>query len=116
VRPYNLITLWRGRYERLSGRGHREAAIITTNAIVPEDHASRAVIIANEDGVIAGQSLAAGIFKELDKEFIYEEIKKDGGFVKKGDTIAIVKGKTRAVLTGERVALNILQRLSGIAT
>ena len=89
---------------------------ITTNAIVPEDHASKAVIIAKEDGVIAGQSLAAGIFKELDNELIYEKIKKDGEYVKKGDTIAIVKGKTRAVLTGERVALNILQRLSGIAT
>lgn len=89
---------------------------ITTNAIVPEMHVSRARIVAKENGVIAGQSIAKEVFRELDDTLVYEEWKSDGEHVKKGDIITIVKGKTRAILTGERVALNFLQRLSGIAT
>jgi nicotinate-nucleotide pyrophosphorylase (carboxylating) len=89
---------------------------VTTNAIVPEDHISKARIIAKEDGIIAGNMFAAGVFMLLDNQFRYEEAKSDGESVKKGDIIAIVEGKTRAILSGERVALNILQRLSGIAT
>ena len=89
---------------------------ITTNAIVPEMHVSMARIVAKENGVIAGQSIAKEVFRELDDLLIYEEWKKDGEHAKKGEIIAIIKGKTRAILTGERVALNFLQRLSGIAT
>jgi nicotinate-nucleotide pyrophosphorylase (carboxylating) len=92
------------------------AGDVTTNSIVPEKHASKARIVAKEDGVIAGNVFAAAVFMELDNRFLYEEVVKDGMYVKKGDVIAIVEGKTRAILTGERVALNILQRLSGIAT
>jgi nicotinate-nucleotide pyrophosphorylase (carboxylating) len=89
---------------------------ITTNAIVPENHISSAHIVAKEDGVIAGNMFAAGVFMELDDQFLYEELAFDGKYVKLNDIIAIVRGRTRAILTGERVALNILQRLSGIAT
>jgi nicotinate-nucleotide pyrophosphorylase (carboxylating) len=89
---------------------------ITTNAIVPEMHVSRARIVAKENGIIAGQSIAKEVFRGLDDTLVYEECKSDGEHVKKGDIITIVKGKTRAILTGERVALNFLQRLSGIAT
>jgi nicotinate-nucleotide pyrophosphorylase (carboxylating) len=89
---------------------------VTTNSIVPENHTSKARIVAKEDGVIAGNIFAAGVFMELDNQFLYEEVAYDGKCVKSGDVIAIVEGKTRAILTGERVALNILQRLSGIAT
>ncbi len=89
---------------------------ITTNAIVPEMHVSMARIFAKENGIIAGQYIAKEVFVELDNALAYEELKKDGEHVKKGDIIAIVRGKTRAILTGERVALNFLQRLSGIAT
>lgn len=89
---------------------------ITTDAIVAEDHTSRARIIAKEEGVIAGQPYAKDVFHELDPRLIYEEIKRDGEYVKKGEVIACMKGKTRAILTGERLALNLLQRLSGIAT
>jgi nicotinate-nucleotide pyrophosphorylase (carboxylating) len=92
------------------------AGDVTTNAIVPEDHASKARIIAKEDGIIAGNMFAAGVFMLLDNQLLYEEVICDGERVKNGDIIAIVKGKTRAILSGERVALNILQRLSGIAT
>jgi len=89
---------------------------ITTDSIVPEDHTSRARIIAKESGIIAGNIFAAEVFALLDNQFLYKEIISDGNPVKTGDIIAIVRGKTRAILSGERVALNILQRLSGIAT
>ncbi len=91
-------------------------ADITTNSIVSAHQVSLASIIAKEDGVIAGHIFARDIFKSLDDAINYEEIKKEGEFVRKGDILADIKGKTRAILTGERVALNILQRLSGIAT
>jgi nicotinate-nucleotide pyrophosphorylase (carboxylating) len=89
---------------------------ITTNAIVPEDHRSKASITAKAGGVIAGNIFASQVFKTLDSEINYKELKKDGERVKNGDIIAVIEGRTRAILTGERVALNILQRLSGIAT
>lgn len=89
---------------------------VTTNAIVPENHISKAMIIAKAEGIIAGHQFASRVFKILEAGTVYVELKKDGERVKKGDILAVVKGKTRAILTGERVALNILQRLSGIAT
>lgn len=88
----------------------------TTEWIVPENHFSKAKIIAKEDGIIAGQRFAKEVFLALDKEIVYREIKKDSEHVKKGEVVAEIEGKTRAILSGERVALNILQRLSGIAT
>lgn len=92
------------------------AGDITTDAIVPEDHVSAARIIAKEDGVIAGHLYARAVFEELDSGAIYEDVRKDGDTVNKGEIVAVVRAKTRAILTGERVALNLLQRLSGIAT
>jgi len=89
---------------------------VTTNAIVPEDHNSRARIIAKAGGIVAGQHFASLVFKTLDDKINYREMKRDGECVQKGDVIAVIEGKTRAILTGERVALNVLQRLSGIAT
>ncbi|MCX8110712.1 MAG: carboxylating nicotinate-nucleotide diphosphorylase [Syntrophorhabdaceae bacterium] len=88
----------------------------TTQWIVPEDHRSQAIIVAKQDGIIAGHRYAQGIFRVLDNEIEYNEKKADGDLAKKGDAIVEIKGRTRAILTGERVGLNILQRLSGIAT
>lgn len=92
------------------------AGDITTDAIVPEDHSSRAVILAKAEGVVAGHGFAREVFRCLDKDIRYEEFKHDGERVIKGDAVAAIAGKSRAILTGERVALNLLQRLSGIAT
>lgn len=89
---------------------------VTTNAIVPDNHKSKAKIIAKSAGVITGHRFASPIFEILDDKINYREMKRDGEYVQKGDVIAVIEGKTRAILTGERVALNILQRLSGIAT
>src|SRR4030042_4027721 len=89
---------------------------ITTDAIVPEDHSSKAVILAKAEGVVGGHGFAQEVFKALDQDIRYEEIKHDGERVMMGDAVAAIAGKSRAILTGERVALNLLQRLSGIAT
>ncbi len=89
---------------------------ITTDAVVPEDHSSKAVILAKAEGVVAGHGFAQEVFRSLDKEIRYEVLKQDGELVSPGDIVAAIAGKSRAILTGERVALNILQRLSGIAT
>jgi nicotinate-nucleotide pyrophosphorylase (carboxylating) len=89
---------------------------ITTDAIVPKNHTSKAIILVKADGVVAGHLFAREIFKLLDQDIQYQELKQDGERVTKGDILATIAGKSRAILTGERVALNILQRLSGIAT
>ena len=89
---------------------------ITTDAIVPENHTSKAIIMVKADGVVAGHIFAREIFKFLDRDIHYEEFKQDSEHVIKGEVVAAIVGKSRAILTGERVALNILQRLSGIAT
>ena len=89
---------------------------VTTNAIVPADHISEAVVHAKAAGVVAGHPFAAEVFNILDQGIVYEVRKEDGTYVREGDLLATIRGRTRAILTGERVALNILQRLSGIAT
>lgn len=89
---------------------------ITTNVIVPERTLARGAIILEEDAVIAGIEIAAEVFKQLDKNVRFSAVYKDGARVLKGKVVAEISGKARALLTGERTALNILQRLSGIAT
>ena len=89
---------------------------ITTDSIVPEGHSSKAVIAAKANGVLAGHRYAKLVFGLLDKNIQYRELKHDGDVIVRGDLLVDITGKSRAILTGERVALNILQRLSGIAT
>ena len=89
---------------------------ITTNLTIPSDSISSAVIIAKEIGVIAGIEVSKAAFKVLDDSIEFNAKLKDGSRVNVGDIIAEIKGNTRAILSAERVALNIIQRLSGIAT
>jgi nicotinate-nucleotide pyrophosphorylase (carboxylating) len=89
---------------------------ITTNSIVSNEEKLKAVLLAKEDGVIAGLDIAKEVFITLNKDIKFEKEIEDGTSVKKGKIIAKIEGNARAVLTGERVALNFLQRLSGIAT
>jgi len=89
---------------------------ITTNAIIPPDAQGDASIIVRKPGVIAGLDLAAASFKSLDPDVRFTRIVEDGSKVETGATIARIAGKTRALLTGERTALNFFGRLSGIAT
>ena len=89
---------------------------ITTNATVSEGARASAVIAARKAGVVAGLDLAEAAFRALDPDVVFETRIADGGACKPGDTIARVSGSARALLTAERVALNYLGRLSGIAT
>lgn len=91
-------------------------ADITTISTVPEEQEASASILARQDGVIAGLSVAAETFRTLDSRVVVELLVHDGASVKRGDVLAHVSGPARSVLSAERVALNFLGRLSGIAT
>jgi len=89
---------------------------ITTNLIVPATIRRKAKMVAKEDGVIAGLPVAEMVFRKLDPDLIWNEQVEEGEKVKKGAVLVEFEGSYRALLTGERTALNFLQRLSGIAT
>jgi len=89
---------------------------ITTAFLIPEDSESRALIIAKGNFVVAGIPFIKEVFSFLDREMRFNVFINDGAKVMKGDVIAEVSGRTKVLLSGERVSLNILQRLSGIAT
>jgi nicotinate-nucleotide pyrophosphorylase (carboxylating) len=89
---------------------------ITTNLLVPPSHKSRAVIITRQEAIVCGTAFAAEVFRQLDPALHVTFSHKDGDALKKGDTIVRIEGRTRAILTGERVALNFLTYLSAIAT
>lgn len=89
---------------------------ITTDNIIDEKAKSDAKMIAKDSGVIAGLDVAKRVFELLDPEVVFEKHVKEGQWVNKGDVIVTIHGNSRALLKGERTALNLLQRLSGIAT
>ncbi|MGQ1908147.1 carboxylating nicotinate-nucleotide diphosphorylase [Marinifilum sp. RC60d5] len=89
---------------------------ITTNNLVPETTTAKARMTAKADGVIAGLPIAKLVFKKLDPNIEWTPNFKDGDFIKKGDVIVEISGTFRALLSGERLALNLMQRMSGIAT
>jgi nicotinate-nucleotide pyrophosphorylase (carboxylating) len=89
---------------------------ITTDNLVDPDLEGKGVIVAKEPFVIAGLDVAGQVFKYLNAGVVFIPVYSDGDFVKQGETVASVEGNLRALLSGERTALNFLQRLSGIAT
>ena len=89
---------------------------VSTNAVMPEACAGTVDLIAKEDGMVAGLDVFARVFTLLDAETRIEFFCKDGDAVRKGQKLAVVNGDIRVLLSGERVALNYLQRMSGIAT
>lgn len=89
---------------------------ITTQILISPALKTKAIFLAKSDGVLAGIEIARRVFLKLDTEIKFKIYVKDGSTFKKGDIIAEIKGNARAILTGERTALNFLQRLSGIAT
>ncbi len=89
---------------------------ITTDNIVPSETRRKAKMIAKEDGVVAGLIVAKMVFEKLDPSLIWNEVAHNGDKVKKGDVLVQFEATYRALLTGERTALNFLQRMSGIAT
>ena len=89
---------------------------LTTEVTVERDTVARAELVAKEDFTLAGIDVAAEVFRTLDPSIGFEKILIDGHFVRKGEVIAWIKGKASVLLQGERVALNLLQRMSGIAS
>jgi len=89
---------------------------ITTNSLIPIDLQTKATMVAKSTGVIAGLAIAEYVFRTLNDDIKWKTFVNDGDKVSKGDLILEISGSYRALLTGERVALNFLQRMSGIAT
>ncbi|MBL7967797.1 MAG: carboxylating nicotinate-nucleotide diphosphorylase [Prolixibacteraceae bacterium] len=89
---------------------------ITTDNIIPAETRRKAKMVAKADGIVAGLQVAEMVFKSLDPEMNWNVKTPEGTKVKKGDVMVEFEGTYRALLTGERTALNFLQRMSGIAT
>ena len=89
---------------------------ISTNAVMPEYQKGQVELICKQDGIVAGMGVFRRIFELLDDTVSFDLRVKDGDQVSSGDLMAVVTGDIRALLSGERTALNYLQRMSGIAT
>jgi len=89
---------------------------ITTSALVPADQTGRAVILAQAEGVLAGLPLARATFAHVDSNLKWTGLKAEGARISPGDTVATVEGSLASILRAERVALNFLAHLSGIAS
>ncbi|EJF09626.1 nicotinate-nucleotide pyrophosphorylase [Pontibacter sp. BAB1700] len=85
-------------------------------ASIPNDAQNQARLLVKGDGILAGVELAGYIFKQVDPELQVEVLLQDGAEVKFGDVALTVKGKAQSILTAERLVLNCMQRMSGIAT
>ncbi|MEI6276753.1 MAG: carboxylating nicotinate-nucleotide diphosphorylase [Prolixibacteraceae bacterium] len=89
---------------------------VTTDALIPDSMVSTATMVAKADGTIAGMDVAEAVFRYLTPQLLWIPHVKDGDQIKKGDLLVEMNGSYRALLSGERLALNFLQRMSGIAT
>lgn len=89
---------------------------ITTDNIIPAETRRKAKMVAKAEGVVAGLQVAEMVFKSLDSKMIWKVLTPEGSRVKPGDVMVEFEGTYRALLTGERTALNFLQRMSGIAS
>ncbi|WP_308664572.1 carboxylating nicotinate-nucleotide diphosphorylase [uncultured Acidaminococcus sp.] len=89
---------------------------LTSEALLPEGAVTTGIIHAKDTGILCGVDVARQVFRVLDPSLTFEALAKDGDKLEPGTLIAKVTGSARSVLTGERLALNLLQHLSGIAT
>lgn len=89
---------------------------VTTDYLIDENATTTARFVAKSDGVLCGLDVALTVFKMLDDSITFEILKNDGDKLNKGDIICRMSGNTRALLKGERTALNLIQHMSGIAT
>ena len=111
--------LWQGGVEEALGAWLREdlgQGDLTSLLVVPEDIEGEAVILAKEGGVLAGLWVAERVFALADPRTAFAPLVAEGARVAEGTEVARVRGPLRGILAGERLALNLLQRLSGIAT
>lgn len=89
---------------------------VTSDPLFSDEHASSGTFVAKEDGCIAGLLVAERVFRVLSEDVVMTILVEEGSWVKKGTPIAKISGLTRDILKGERLALNLMQRISGIAT
>lgn len=89
---------------------------VTSRAFIGEEAMATGVLVAREDCVLAGMDVAEAVFREVDGRLVWETLIQDGQKVGPNQSVAKVRGSARSILTGERCALNFLQRLSGVAT
>jgi nicotinate-nucleotide pyrophosphorylase (carboxylating) len=89
---------------------------ITSQAVIGNEVTAEAEFLIKDDGIIAGLEVAKKVFELIDETLLFLSLKEDGEPVKKGEIAAEVKGRAASILTGERTALNFMQRMSGIAT
>ncbi len=88
----------------------------TVLATIPKNHKGKMRLLVKEDGILAGVEAAKEIFKHIDATFTFKALLKDGQAVKKGDIAFTISGKTQKLVIAERLVLNVMQRMSGIAT
>lgn len=88
----------------------------TSLSTIPENATGSAHLMIKEDGILAGVDIAQKVFNKVDPGIKFEKFVSDGSFVKKGDIVFRVQGQSMSILTAERLALNFMQRMSGIAT
>jgi nicotinate-nucleotide pyrophosphorylase (carboxylating) len=88
---------------------------LTSEAIVENRLSGKAIILAKQEGILAGSIVAKTVFQMVNPKIVFKLLKKDGQRIKKGEKVALVQGKVQSILAAERTALNFLQRLSGIA-
>ena len=110
--PFNYAPI----IKRALNEDFGEAGDITTDAIVSVDSKAVARIVARKEGCLAGLEVALSVFTTLDNDVSIDRKYEDGEDVSAGETIALVSGSARVLLSGERTALNLLGRMSGIAT
>jgi len=107
----NIIRIIKNALDEDIGKGD-----ITTKAVIPDTIHGKGVFLLKSSGIIAGLEVAEEVFNILDDTLTFKKFTADGAPGKNGDIIAEVTGKVSSILTGERTALNFLQRMSGIAT
>jgi len=89
---------------------------ITSETTIPDDVMAKGIILSMDEGIIAGLDVAGEVFHAINAEVEFNKLVSDGDKITKGQELAVIEGKARSLLTSERIALNFLQRLSGIAT
>ncbi|CAM3692350.1 carboxylating nicotinate-nucleotide diphosphorylase [Marinicrinis lubricantis] len=89
---------------------------VTTLSTVPRDHRSKGIIHAKQPGILCGVEAARAVFEAVDPSLAFDMRRQDGDVLQAGDIIAEIEGSSHSILAGERLALNLLQRMSGIAT
>lgn len=89
---------------------------VTSDALVSENQPGKAHLVGRQTGILAGATIAAEVFRQVDPSLVIEERMIDGCPMEHGDIVMTISGSARSILVGERVALNFLQRMSGIAT